>query len=321
MLLLAAALATLLPLNDLGTAPYGYGYYGGLWEDGSNTIPADHAAAGLQQASLIQPLDADGHPSPDGRIGFVVAGFDETQQIGDAFAAMTHNDPRVRHDVVFANAALANMDAPHWVLYRDANYDRIRNTVLKPAGLTEKQVQAAWVELEDAYPYTPLPPQYSDAYLLKSYYAAALRAMKIRWPNLQVAYLSSRVYGGYATTARNPEPYAYEAALSVRWVILGQVSTIRNGGYLWDSRIGDVDYERGSVPWVTWGPYLWANGTTPRSDGLTWGRDDFASDGEALSDQGARKAAGMLFSFLMTEPTAQWFRATDLPPRVRPARH
>ena len=309
--LLAVTLATLLPLNDLGPAPYGWGYFGGLWENGSNTIPADHAAAGLQRAALIQPLDADGKPSPNGKVGFVVAGGDETSRIASTFSAA------LPANIVFVNVAADGMDASHWILYRDPNYDRVRNDVLKPAGLTEKQVQAAWIELEDDFPYAPLPPQYSDAYLLKSYIAASLRAMKIRWPNLQIAYLSSRTYGGYSTTQRNPEPYAYESALSVRWVVMGQVDTIRNGGYLWDSRIGDVDYERGSVPWVSWGPYFWANGMTPRSDGLTWTRDDFASDGETLSDAGARKAAGMLLAFLMHEPTAQWLHLYE---RDRPIR-
>ena len=315
-LLLAITLATLIPLNDLGPAPYDYGYIGGLWDDGTNTIPADHAAAGLHRASLIQPLDANGHPSPDGRIGFVVAGFQETSMIADAFAEMTRDDPRVRHDIVFVNGAFAGADAVHW-----ANdhlvFDRVRNVPLRDAGLTEQQVQAAWVELADDNPYLPLPIQYGDAYVLKSNIAGALRAMKKRWPNLQVAYLSSRVYGGYATTNWNPEPYAYEGGLSVRWIILGQITWMRTGG-IWDTRISSLDYEKGVAPWVTWGPYLWANGTTPRSDGLTWQRDDFAADGETISQQGAKKAAGMLLDFMMHEPTAQWFRIET--PRVRAIR-
>jgi hypothetical protein len=319
-LLLAVTLAaTLIPLNDLGPAPYDYGYIGGLWDDGTNTIPADHAAAGLHRASLIQPLDADGHPSPDGKVGFIVAGFNETSMIANAFADMTRDDPRVRHDVIFVNAAMAGIDATHWTRDDDLNYDRIRNVPLRAAGLTEKQVQAAWVELADDYPYLPLPIQFGDAYLLKSNLAGALRAMKKRWPNLQVAYLSSRVYGGYATTNWNPEPYAYEAGLSVRWIVLGQISFMRDGS-IWDTRISSLDYEKGVAPWVTWGPYLWANGTTPRSDGLTWQRDDFAADGETISDRGARKAAQLLFDFMLHEPTAQWFRATDVPPRTRPMR-
>jgi len=319
MFLLAVTLATLIPLNDLGPAPYAYGYYGGLWDDGTNTMPADHAADGLRRAALIQPLDADGNPSPDGKVGFVAAGFAETSLITNAFADMTRDDPRVRHDVVLVNAGISGIDATHWYRYNDPTYDRIKNTALRDAGVTEKQVQAAWVELADDDPYSPLPIQDGDAYRLKGSIAGALRAMKMRWPNLQVAYLSSRVFGGYATTQWNPEPYPYEAGLSVRWVILGQITFMRTG-YLWDTRIGSLDYDKGVAPWVTWGPYLWANGTTPRSDGLTWERDDFEADGETLSDRGAKKAAGLLLTFLMNEPTAQWFRVDNLPPRVRAIR-
>src|SRR5438045_326113 len=50
---LAAACATAsadnlnIPLNDLGPRPYRLGYFGGLYENGSNAYPADHLAAGL----------------------------------------------------------------------------------------------------------------------------------------------------------------------------------------------------------------------------------------------------------------------------------
>ncbi len=313
------ALSSLIPFNDLGPAPYAYGYFGGLWEDGSNVMPADHAADGLRRAALIQPLDADGHPAANGRIGFAAVGFGQTSRIASAFAEMTHNDPRVNRDVVFVNAGAAGMDATHWVRYNDQNYDRVRNSVLRPAGLSEQQIQVAWIELADDTPYSPLPIQDSDAYRLKGNLAESLRAMKKRWPNLQIAYLSSPVYGGYATTNRNPEPYPYEAALSVRWVVVGQCILMRTG-FLWDSRIGNVDYERGIAPWASWGPYLWADGTVPRSDGLTWERGDFEDDGETLSDRGAAKAAALLWSFLANEPTAQWFREAHAPARFRAAR-
>ena len=42
-------------------------------------------------------------------------------------------------------------------------------------------------------------------------------------PNVKLAYLSSRTYGGYATTPLNPEPYAYESGFSVKWLIEGQL--------------------------------------------------------------------------------------------------
>jgi hypothetical protein len=314
---LAFALAAdLVPFNDLGPAPYAYGYYGGLYEDGSNAIPADHLAAGLRRASLIRPLDANGNPSPDGKIVFLTAGYGETERITNAFLDLARADIRVnRRALVIANAAHDGFDAPSWFApMATGNFNRIRDQVLAPAGVTEKQVQAAWVQMTTTEAAPPLPRQDAVAYRVKGYIATALRNLKTRYPNLQVAYLSSSVYGGYAGT----EPYNYESALSVRWVILGQVTLMRTG-FLWDTRIADVNYETGAVPWVAWGPYFWADGTMPRADGATWERDDFGDDGATLSDKGARKAAMMLFAFLLQEPTAAgWYRTGG---KIRAVRH
>jgi hypothetical protein len=321
-LLLAAAQYATVPINDLGPAPFGWGYYGGLYDDASNTIPADHLAAGLRRASLIRPLDANGNPSPNGKVVFLTVGFGETARIADTFAQMAASDRRVEHQsLVLLDAAHDGFDGSAWIEPSvDVNFQRIREQILAPAGVTEKQVQAAWVEMVTNNPQQSLPPQWSDAYVLKVYLASALRDLKARYPNLQVAYLSSRVYGGYATTSWNPEPFAYESAMTVRWVIMGQVTLMRTG-FLWDTRISDIDYEKGVAPWIAWGPYLWANGTMPRSDGLTWERDDFNADGETLSDKGARKGASMLLDFLLQEPTAaSWFRSANAPARTRAVR-
>lgn len=320
--IVAASVLTLVPLNDLGPAPYLYGYVGGLYEDGSNVIPADHLAAGLRRSALIVPRDASGRPSPSGKIVFLAAGVGETARIDEALIEMARSDPRVDHQsVVLVNAAREDDDASAWIPpLSDGTFARIHDTLLTSAGATEKQVQVVWLQLVTNSPARPLPPQDADAYRLKGSIAAALRALKARYPNLQIAYLSSRVYGGYATTSWNPEPFAYESALSNRWVILGQITLMRTGS-LWDTRIGPIDYEKEQAPWVAWGPYFWANATLPRSDGLTWQRDDFEADGERLSPTGARKAAQQLMQFLLHEPTAEWFRAADVPARLRAVHH
>jgi hypothetical protein len=269
---------------------------------------------------LIRPLDANGQPSLKGKVVFLGVGFGETARIADSFIEMAAADRRVDHQsLVLLDAAHEGLDASAWYApMATGNFNRIRDQILTPNDVSEKQVQAAWVQMQMLTTETspPLPRQDAEAYRVKGYIATALRNLKARYPNLQVAYLSSRVYGGYAGS----EPYEYESALSVRWVILGQVTLMRTG-FLWDTRISDVDYEKGVAPWVAWGPYLWANGTMPRSDGLTWERDDFASDGASLSDKGARKGATMLFDFLMQEPTAAtWFRAPNVPTRSRAVR-
>jgi hypothetical protein len=104
--------------------------------------------------------------------------------------------------------------------------------------------------------------------------------------------VSSRTYGGYATSSLNPEPSAYESGFAVKWLV------------------GDaIDGHLKVRPWAGWGPYLWTNGTKGRSDGLTWTRDDVrAQDGTHPPPSGSQKVAGLLVRFFETSPTSKgWF--------------
>jgi hypothetical protein len=330
-LLLAAT--AMVPLNDLGSAPYHWGYFGGLWENGLNQPPADHAAGGLLTSEKIVPRDAEGRPDPDGEIAFLMVGGplvdriacgvpDEGTCSDESFIHRAQLDPRFRNDRVrFVNGASLNQDPTIWGSAKNAEYERIRSVRLAAENLTEKQVQVAWLILNNPRPYEPLPVQSGDAYTNKIYVAAALRAMKKRYPNLAITYISSSPYRGYAVG----EPFGFEDGLTTRWVVVGQVETTRIGGIgpYWDSRIGDVSYTTGVAPWIAWGPYLWADGTNPRSDGLTWHREDFGSDGETPTRTGVAKAASLLIDFLLREPTARpWLDVAPAPPaRRRPASH
>jgi hypothetical protein len=117
--------------------------------------------------------------------------------------------------------------------------------------------------------------------------------------DLGTGTLSSRIYAGYATSTLNPEPYAYQSAFAVRWTIEQQL----NGG------LPFAGSGRGA-PWIAWGPYLWADGLTPRSDGLTWSCSDFANDGTHPGTTGRQKVAARLLDFVHTDPTArEWYLA------------
>src|SRR5208337_3736325 len=100
----------------------------------------------------------------------------------------------------------------------------------------------------------------------------------------------------------NPEPYAYESAFAVRWLIEDQI-----GG----KRHLNCDPDRGEVtaPLLLWGPYLWADGVKGRKvDDLIWKREDLGGDGTHPSPSGQRKVAGLLLCFFKTDATAKpWF--------------
>lgn len=73
----------------------------------------------------------------------------------------------------------------------------------------------------------------------------------------------------------------------------------------------NYDPERGPVkaPLLLWGPYLWADGITPRqSDGLIWERKDFVADGVHPSQGGRKKVADQLRNFFQNDANARtWF--------------
>jgi hypothetical protein len=326
--------AQLTPLDDLGTREYAWGHFGGLYDAGSNTMAADHLADGLRAASRVRPLDANGQPSPDGRIVFLTIGTHSTARAfcndaGDAcetgsFVAAASALPNLNPALVFVNGSLLTIpwNSEQWMWDTDTRYDTVRDARLAAVGVTEAQVQVAWVELAEEEFGRSLPYQDSNAYRHKKHLGGMMRAMKARYPNLQIVYLSSAVYGGYASTDWAKEPFAYESGFAPRWLILQQIDQERSG-FLTDTRIGRLEYSRGTAGWLAWGPYLWANGTTPRRDGLTWSRSDFEADGDTVSAAGAHKVALLLMQFLATEPSARPWMWIGQPPagRTRAVRH
>jgi hypothetical protein len=222
--------------------------------------------------------------------------------------------PTVNHSkLVIFNGARGGQTTNTWDSANDLNYTNIADA-LTANGLSEAQVGAVWLKTANSGPTLSLPSPQADAYALKSGFGNIARALKTRYPNLKLAFLSSRTYGGYATTQLNPEPYAYESGLAVKWVIQSQINQMAGQGI--DPQAGDLNYNSTS-PLLAWGPYLWADGTNPRSDGLMWKQSDFGDDGTHPSNAGRAKVGSMLMRFMLTSDlTKPWFinpTATALP--------
>jgi hypothetical protein len=156
-----------------------------------------------------------------------------------------------------------------------------------------------WLKEADANPLS-IWPAYAEK--LRDEMGAVLQILKTRYPNTRSTYFSSRTYGGYASTALNPEPYAYESGFSVKWLIEEQLAG--DPRYNFDPAMGGVN-----APWIAWGPYLWADGLTPRGDGFTWECADFdPNDGTHPSNSGRAKVANLLLDFFRSDPTTvPWF--------------
>ncbi len=306
--------AGFVPLTELGTGTY-LGFEGGLYPDGRNEPPSDHAAAGAARVAAIEPLDTAGRPDPAGRIVLLSVGMSSTSQVfcsgpvtdcaTFSFVGQAAADPDVDHaTVAIVDGAMRGRDADKWD--SPGIYDLVRNERLGPLGLTEAQVQVVWILQANRVPTVSLPSQAADAFELEANLGTIVRTLADHYPNLRLVFVSSRIYGGWATSAANPEPYAYESGFAVKWLIEAQIVQTRTGRV--DAESGDLGL--GTTPWLGWGPYTWAAGETPRADGLTWTRDDFAKgDGTHVSPSGREKVGRLLLDFFETSPFAAcWFR-------------
>lgn len=277
------------PLTELGKGSY-KGQQGGLYPEGANTPPAGHRKAGIAVARTIKPLDSEGRESSDGRIVFISIGMSNTTMESQAFAKRLQAEPGIHRKLLFVDCAQSGQVA--FVTARpESNYWKVAEDRLNKAGVSARQVQVAWLKEANATPMGGFP---DEARKLEGDLAGTVRVMRDRYPNLKIVYFSSRIYGGYALTPLNPEPYAFEGGFAAKWLIARQIA-------------GDPDLK---TPWLAWGPYLWADGTKPRADGLSWVRADFLPDGTHPSPSACEKVAKMLIAFLKEEPTAQpWFLA------------
>lgn len=296
----------LIPITEMKKQLY-KGQTGGLYGEGINAPPKSHLTALKKELAKILPLDAEGKQSKDGKIVLISLGMSNTTQEFSLFKKLADADPQKSPAVVIIDCAQGGQAAHQWAYPNERpNKKRpspwiVMDQRIKQAKVTNSQVQVVWVKQAQMGP-AGLGEFPKHAQSLEDDTAVILRELKIRFPNLRIAYLSSRIYGGYAAGQLNPEPYAYESAFSVRWLIEAQINGKKDLNY--DPTKGQV-----KSPLLLWGPYLWADGTKGReSDGLVWKREDFAGDGTHPSMSGRQKVAEMLLKFFKSDPNAMtWF--------------
>ncbi|MCX6634544.1 MAG: hypothetical protein NT090_05585, partial [Acidobacteria bacterium] len=290
----------MIALTDLEKGAY-RGEQGGLYPGGENVPPPAHLEAGLKMAAQVTPLDREGKPSPDGKIVLMSVGVSNTTMEFQTFRQLAAAGKELNPQLVLVDGAQPGQAAEQ-AANPQSQYWRVADQRMDSAGVTNAQVQALWIK--ETYPlYDGQLPFPGEAKKLQGWLAGILHTAQARFPNLKLAYLSSRIYAGYALSAANPEPFAFEFGFSNKWVIAEQIAGKPELNY--DPAKGPV-----RAPWIAWGPYLWADGVKGRNDGLVWLREDLGQDGMHPSNAGREKVARLLLQFLKTDPTARpWFVA------------
>lgn len=292
----------LVPLTDMGAGTY-QGESGGLYGGGSNHRPYGHDLAGLRYARAVVPRDTFGVPDPvNGRVVLISIGMSNATQEFSAFVPKSNADA-MRHPLVrVVDCAIggqaANVIANPAAWYWDSVVTRLRGRGLAPA-----QVQAVWIKQANASPTGGFS---TSSWTLTRNLGAIVRNLADLMPNLRLAYFTSRLYAGYASTGLNPEPYAYESGFAVRRLILAQAAGE-------DSLNHDPDQGPVESPWLAWGPYLWSDGLAGRGDGLTWACADFASDGTHPANPARQRVADSLLAFFRADDTTwPWYLRSEL---------
>jgi hypothetical protein len=303
----AKAPTGLMPLCDMTAEDRYKGEDGSLYGGGKNEPPKQHVEAAMKQAKLIRPLDRDGKPADDGKIVFISVGMSNTTQEFSVFVQRANADPEKNPKVMIVDGAQGGMDAKAWAVSGKPDQPNSRNPWdvlderLRQAGVSPQQVQVAWIKQARITPgMIGEFPKHAEE--MKGHMVVILHKLNERFPNLRIAYLSSRTYGGYAKTQLNPEPYAYESAFTVRRLIQDQIRGDESLNYSMDK--GPV-----KSPLLLWGPYLWTDGEKGRkADDLVWRQDDTAPDGTHPGTTGRQKVAELLLRFMKTDATAKgWF--------------
>lgn len=297
-----------LPLVDLGVGYY-MGYQGGLFPGGSNTDPNPHLNNGKNISKAIKPLNASG-------IVDYINGEVSLIGIGPSVASDPYNEwKETQNDLDWPGvnpclnvkgnfiggksvADMLDIDGTYWASFL--------------AGLDSKnidplQVQVAWMLLVSSTDSNDVN-YYVDT--VTNQYIQVLHNLQTLCPNLQEVFISGIHYTGYTSPEHKRydyliEPYGYWSNLVVKNVISLQINGDTRLTY---SGVGKV------APFITWGPYFWADGVTPRAyDGLLWSCDNFRDDtiggGFHLKDTFKFKEGDLIDSFFINNPVAKiWYK-------------
>lgn len=276
-----------IPIKDMVNGET-YGGYAGLLYPGSNEVPPDHLALAIAMSEEIVPRDVDGRPDPvNGLIGFIALGVSITAQEFGTFERLQDQNPGRNPRVVIVDTVRGGANS--------GGFWELPLAKLEAAGLSRHQVQVLWFkstgyEEPDNFPV--------HAQELRDLYVEKTIEAKDWFPNLALAYFTSRSYGGYALNDSSPEPQAYEEGFSAKWAIERQLSG--HPSLNADPAKGPVE-----APVMLWGPYWWAEGATPNSCGVVWLPEDF-EEGDLMhpSDIGQLKAATLLAEAIEASPTS-----------------
>ncbi len=310
---------TATPLTDFSSGELYATFFPGMLYNDSNTPDAGHENDGLTAASAIVPLDRDGSPAVDGKIGWVgIGGSNLTADLctsnfitsrnaaqcnPDTFFDQANKLANINPSLVLADCAATGLFASNWLNLGSGGWTGCLGTRLPAYGITPAQVEVVAINDDDGLTTAPTLDQLAssdnglcptvptqgvdpDACVYEANLAELVRLLRVEFPNLKQIFLQPRTYCGYGSA----EPLCYENGFAIKWLIQAQVDGVEGTPNLAgsnDALAAPVSYA--SSAWMAWGPYLWSAGAIPDAQsslpnsGQSWPPNDFQYDGSSPS--------------------------------------
>jgi hypothetical protein len=297
-----------IPITEIGPGLF-MGYQGGLYPGGSNTMPSAHALAGKSIGNSIKPLNEAGEVDFEtGKLVFVSFGASTAGNTFNTFKSTVNSTPDLYNPCLkFVNLCMGGKGLESMIPPQNKFYwSYLSDSLMIDADITAEQVQIGWIKTASKDDSIPEFPLQADSLYAK--FIPSIQRIKEYFPNIKILYISSHAYGGYAGEFSDNadlagEPAAYYGGFAVKWVVEDQIEGSPELVYSGPDA---------NSPWLSWGPYFWADGLTPRvADGLTWECTDYETDGGGfhLSEDGKMKESDMLIDFLYNNSSSKkWFR-------------
>lgn len=288
-----------VPLTDLAGKTY-RGYNGGLYANGSNERPNTHHHEILQQIAKIKPLNAQGQADTKGKIVMIGVGASNPRTEFESFKKKALDLKQLNPQLAFINTCIGGQGVQKMNDPGD-NYWQSASNTLKNSGLSDKQVQLAWVETDNTQTGDTLFPR-APLQLMEDY-RLLLEVLHDKYPNLQVVYFSARAFSGFATPVPGGVgkgllfPRDYLSGWAVKWLI--ENAALQKPGFV-------TEGSNANIPHVTWGSYHWSNGNLPRGDGFVLDcQTDVGEDGLHLTAKGEDKIGQLMLDYFLNDPVSQ----------------
>ena len=248
-----------------------YGLHGGLVDNGAPTVTATN-----------------------GKIVIIAISMSNGFQEYNRFIELYENHADMSDQIELINCAVGGSALERWLETNNELWSKCKDKVTNKHSLD--QVKVVWAKNADQFTEhgLTLPDPGADYYDLVNNIGGLMQRIHAEFPSVQAVFNSSRIWGGYVSEnkqAARGEPISYEGGFATNTVI--------------------EQFQQGQIPnappWIGWGPYIWANGTTPNGSGIFWDLSDFQDGGvnQHPSANGAKKVADALHEFFMQ---FDWYR-------------